>query len=115
MTYCDPSILSPFCNNLECEKCNHPSKADKCTCREPNVSQCNDCFDGEHCFGKTKGCGKPIPTPTEGWEERFNKRWNFNGDFQNSPIMADIKEFVAQEKERSYKEGYKAGVEAAAQ
>lgn len=29
--------------------------------------------------------------------------------------MADIKEFVAQEKERSYKEGYKAGVEAAAQ
>lgn len=49
--------------------------------------------DLEKIFKLKKG-EKTNKDKVESWEERFDKRWNFHGDFQNKPVFTSIKSFI---------------------
>lgn len=50
------------------------------------------------------------------WRERFDKRWDFHGEFQNTPSMPEIKAFIEKEladtRLFSWRQGWEAGQQA---
>lgn len=58
----------------------------QCPEHDEKKSQCNDCFDGEHCHGMVEGCNCGCkPTEQEEWEEKFVEQYGYL--FQKGEIM----------------------------
>lgn len=78
-----------------------PKEKGCCANLKPGMSQCNGCFDGDHCNGKMELCGKyPHQSHQESWEEEFDREFldeSGEGLYGASLKVADhIKAFISQ-------------------
>ena len=71
MTYCDPSVLAPYCGNSDCRKC-QPTEEQK----EKHCEKCSHETEEGLAISGCNYCGCHHPQEqTVGWEEEFDKEF----------------------------------------